>query len=355
MRTHSRLITAIAVVALAAFAALGACSKGGLPGAGGLPGGNSVPGGGNVPGGLAGASGEVDPNTCGNYAAMDGGNKLRAFLQATKDLEKTTEETVQVVKQSCEMIGREMGMTDADFRGETKDICAHVYGALRDNMKVSFKGQAALKIKYKPAVCRVNVDAQAKAAAECEGKASADVGATCTGACHGRCDGQCAGKAGTGGSAGECNGECKGTCHGECEGHADVKASAQCRASASVKASVDVKCTEAELTVEADAKLVVDKSKAEMVIRALKNGLPKALSIKAHLEPLKGAVEVWAGAAKELKDMGPKFVNSFKDQALCISGQLAAAANLIGKINTNISVSVDVSVSASATASGSAG
>jgi modification target Cys-rich repeat protein len=324
-------------------------------GGGGLPGASSVPGGNKVPGGLGGASGEVDPNTCGNYAAMDGGHKLKAFLQATKDLEKTTEETVQVVKQSCEMIGRELGMTDAEFQGETKDVCAHVYGALRDNMKVSFKAQAGLKIKYKPAVCRVNIDAEAKAAAECEGKASADVGASCTGVCHGKCDGTCAGKAGTGGSAGECNGECKGSCHGECEGHADVKASAQCRASASVKASLEVKCTEPELTVEADAKLVLDKSKAEMVIRALKNGLPKALSVKAHLEPLKGAVAIWTQSAKELKDMGPKFINSFKDQAMCISGQLAAAANMIGKINTNVSVSVEVSVQASATAGGSAG
>jgi len=346
MHMQSRLITAVAVVALAA---LGGCPKSGMPGGGSIPGGG-VPSG--VPGGLGGASGEVDPNTCGNYAAMDGGIKLKAFLQATKDLEKTTEETVHVVRQSCEMIGRELGMTDAEFKGETKDICAHVYGALRDNMKVAFKGQAALKIKYKPAVCRVNIDAQAKAAAECEGKASADVGASCTGTCHGKCEGTCAGKAGTGGSGGECNGECKGTCHGECEGHADVKASAQCRASASVKASLEVKCTEAELTVEADAKMTVDKSKAEMVIRALKNGLPKALSIKAHLEPLKGAVEIWAQSARELKDMGPKFINSFKDQALCISGQLAAAASMIGKINTNVSVSVEVSASASATAGG---
>jgi len=350
MRIHSHLITAAAVAALAV---LGGCPKN-VPGGGGLPDKGALPGGGAVPGGLPGASGEVDPNTCGNYAAMDGGNKLKAFLQATKDLERTSEETVQVVKQSCEMIGRELGMTDADFQGETKDVCAHVYAALRDNLKVSFKTQAALKIKYKPAVCRVNIDAEAKAAAECEGNASADVGATCTGACHGRCDGTCAGKAGTGGSGGECNGECKGTCHGECEGHADVKASAQCRASASVKASIDVKCTEPELTITADAKATLDKSKAEMVIRALKTGLPRALSVKAHLEPLQAAVAVWAQSAQELKDMGPKFINSFKDQAMCISGQLAAAVGMIGKINTNVSVSVDVSVQASATASGSA-
>jgi modification target Cys-rich repeat protein len=346
MRIHSRLITVIALLALSA------CPKGGV---GGLPGGGSVPGGGAVPGGLGGASGMVDPNSCGNYAAMEGGNRLRAFLQATKDLERKSKETLDVVRNSCEMIGRELGMGEADFRGEAKDVCAGVYGRLREYMTVSFKAKGGLKIKYTPAVCRVNMEAQAKAAAECEGKASADIGATCTGACHGRCDGTCAGKAGTGGSGGECHGECKGTCRGECEGHAKVDASAQCRASASVNASLDVKCTEPELTVDVDAKLVVDKSKAEMVVRAIKSGLPRALSVKAHLEPLKGAVEVWAQSAKELKDMGPKLINSFKDQALCISGQLAGAVNMIGNIRANIDVSVEVSVSASATASGSAG
>jgi hypothetical protein len=342
----------IAAAAALAVAALGGCPKN-MPGAGSVP--SGVPSGGGVPGGLGGMSGEVDPNTCGNYALMDGGAKLKAFLQATKDLQTTSEETIKVVKQSCEMIGREMAMTDADFQGDTKAVCDKVYKTLRDNMKVAFKAQAGLKIKYKPAVCRVNVDAEAKAAAECEGHASADVGASCTGACHGRCDGTCSGKAGTGGNSAQCDGECKGTCHGECEGHAKVNASAQCRASASVKANAEVHCTEPELTVEAVAKAELDKSKAEMVIRALKNGLPKALSIQAHLEPLKDAVAIWVQSAQELKDMGPKFVNSFKDQAMCISGQLAAAVNMIGKINANVSVSVDVSIQASATASGSAG
>ena len=341
---NSRLLMAACAVAVIGLAG---CPKGK-----GLPGGGNVPGGGKVPGGLGGMSGEVDPNTCGNYAAMDAGKKLKAFLQATKDLEAQTEETVKVVKQSCIMIGNEIGMSEADYKGETKDICAAVYGRINDNMKVAFKGKAGLKIKYKPAVCKVNIEAEAKAAAECEGKASADVGATCTGACHGKCDGTCAGKAGTGGSGGECNGECKGTCHGECEGHADVKASAECKASAQAHASADIKCTEPELSIEADAKLVVDKSKAEMTIKGLKAGLPKILSVKARLDPLKHSVEVWAASAKELKDMGPKFVNSFKDQAMCISGQLAAAVGAIGHIEANVSVSVEVSASASGTVGG---
>jgi modification target Cys-rich repeat protein len=291
----------------------------------------------------------VDPNSCGNYAVSDAGRKLKDFLTATQQLDKMTTETAAVVKQSCILMGNELGMTEAEYKGETKDICAKVYGTIDANMKVSFKGKAGLKIKYKPAVCKVNVQASAKAAAECEGKASADVKASCSGTCNGKCNGTCAGKAGTGGSGGDCHGECKGTCEGDCEGHADVDASAQCKASASVKASAEMECTEPELDIQADAKLTVDKSKAEMTIKALKAGLPKILSVKARLDPLQYAVKAWVTSANELKGSARTLAASFKDQAACISGQIAGAANMIGGIQANVSVSVEVSASASGT------
>ena len=98
------------------------------------------------------------------------------------------------------------------------------------------------------------------------------------------------------------------------------------KASAQVKASAEMECTEPELTIDADAKLTVDKAKAEATIKALKNGLPKLLSIKARLKPIEMAVKTTAQTGAELAEMGPKFINSFKDQALCISGQVAAAA-----------------------------
>ena len=170
----SRFVVAAVVLALAA------CG-GKLPGGKGVPGGDKLPGGGNVPGGLGGSSGMVDPNTCGNYAASEAGGRLHAFLEAVTDLQKQSQETVEVVQTSCKMMGKELGMTDADFPDsmETKDVCAKVWGAYHDMMKVAVKGKAAFKIVYKPAVCRVNVQATAEVAAKCEGKASADVGATC--------------------------------------------------------------------------------------------------------------------------------------------------------------------------------
>jgi modification target Cys-rich repeat protein len=336
---------------------LAACGK--LPGGKSVPGGNSIPGGGNVPGGLGGESGMVDPNTCGNYAASEAGARLKAFLEAVADLQKQSQETVEVVKTSCKIMGKELGMTDADFPDgmETNDICAKVWGAYKDNMKVAVKGKAAFKVVYKPAVCRVNVQATAELAAKCEGKATADVGATCSGTCKGSCDGQCVAgaKASTGGGAGgggECNGQCKGTCKGKCEGHADVKASGQCKAKAQAHASAEMECTEAELKVTLDAKMVVDKTKAEQTLKAMQAGLPKLLSVKARIAPLQAAVQTTAATAKELAEMGPKFAQSFKDQAMCISGQVAAAVNAAASIEANVSVSVSVSAEASASAGG---
>src|SRR5688572_21581333 len=176
----SRFLVAAVVVALAACG-----SK--LPGGKGVPGGDKIPGGGNVPGGLGGSSGMVDPNTCGNYAGMEAGARLKAFLEAVQSLQKESQEMVAVVQTSCKTMGKKLGMNDGDFPEsmETKDVCAKVWGAYNDMFKVAVKGKAALKIKYKPAVCKVSVQATAEVAAKCEGKASADVGASCSGTCRG--------------------------------------------------------------------------------------------------------------------------------------------------------------------------
>ena len=75
-------------------------------------------------------------------------------------------------------------------------------------------------------------------------------------------------------------------------------------------------------------------------------------SVQARIKPINESVEVWAQTAKDLKDMGPKFAQSFKDQAMCITGQIAAAANAATNIHANVSVSVQVSASASGSVGG---
>lgn len=275
-----------------------------------LPGGHDVPSGvPDHPGVPGGASGEVDPNTCGNYAASDAGAKLKLFLQATKDLQTTAAETVKVVKQSCVMMGQELGMPEGEISGDdTNGICAKVITAYQNNLKVGLKANAKLKIKYVPAKCTVDASASASAGGACSGGASA----------------------GTGGSGG--GGECK--------------------AAGAVNASINAKCTEPELAIDFDAKAAVDTSKITMTVKAMRDGLPKLLSVSARIKPLESAVEIWAKTAADLKDMGPKFVQSFGDQAMCISGQIAAAANAASHIHADVSVSVSVSASASGSVAG---
>jgi len=347
-----RMISArsFSVAALAATLMLAGCPKGGIPG------GDKIPGGGKVPGGMGGG---LDPDACGGYAASEAGRKIHAFLQATATLDTKLKETVDVMKTSCVMMGNELHMSAGQLDGDAKVVCNNVFATIKDNMKVAIKPNAKLNVKYKPAVCTVDVQAAAHAAAECEGKADADIAVKCdggcSGTCNGTCSGKCSGKAGTGGSGGKCNGQCEGTCSGSCsggcDGHADVDASAQCKADADVKASVDVQCTEPELDISLDAGLMIDASKAKLTINALKKGLPKIFSASARLKPLAGAAKTWLASVAELKGVAGDLAQSFKDQALCLTAQFKAAFDMA----TNIQVNVDVSVEVSASASGSIG
>jgi hypothetical protein len=330
---HSKSLLVLAT-ALVAGVALAAC-----PGGKGLPGKPKVPGGDKVPGGIPGVGPDaaLDPNACGGYASSDAGRKLKAFLEATKEVEKASIETADVVKQSCVIMGKELGMPEPDLGGEAKEVCAKVYGVIDKNLNgVAVKAKSALKVKFKPAVCTVDAKASAQAAASCEGKASADIKASCSGNCNGTCDGK------------NSTGKCAGKCEGKCDGYADVDASAQCKANAEVHAAVEVQCNEPELTVEWDAKLIVDKTKAEQTLKALKAGLPKIFSVRSRLVPLKHAVEGWVKSAAELKSSAIQLANNFKDQAQCVTGQIYAAAKMSASIQANISVSVEVSASASA-------
>jgi hypothetical protein len=304
---------------------------------------------------LPGGESKVDPETCGNYAVTDAGRKLKAFLEATVELQATVQSTEEVVKTSCVMMGNELKMPPGALEGITKDVCARVITELQNDLKVGVKSQAALVVEYKPAVCTVDVDAEARAAAECEaqasGTASVTCNGTCTGTCNGACNGTCEGGTGKGGQCnGKCNGTCGGSCTGGCTGASDVNASAQCKAKAEVHASVDVQCTEPSLKITLQKPMVLDASKAELAVNALMKGLPKILSVRARLAPLQGAVTAWATAAGELSKASGDLAQSFKDQALCISGQIAAAANMIANINASVSVSVSVSVEASGSA-----
>jgi len=320
LSTRSLLIAA----AFAALATLTAC-----PGGGGIPG---------------GGGGSVDPDKCGNYAdASDAGRKLKAFLQATAEIETTVKGVEAEVRSGCDAMATELGISP---KGSNKEVCDAVIAQLKEDLSAGIKAEAKLNVEYKPAVCTVNIEAAASATAECEAQASGSAKVTCEGVCHGTCDGTCAG----GNQGGECNGQCDGTCSGQCEGSADVQASAECEARGEVHASADMQCTEPELKVEADASVVVDKPRADRAIAAIKAGLPKMLVVQAKVKPLEGAVKTWLATAKGVTEAGKDLAGQFKDQAMCLTAQISAAAGAMANVQASFSFSVEVSASASASA-----
>ena len=296
-----------------------------------------------------GGGGSVSPGACGDIAKVDLGRRIHAFLEASATLERSVLKIEGNVKGACVTMGKKLGMESDALKGETKGVCQSVAANLKSSLRAGLKGSAKLEIKYKPAVCEVKADVAAKAAAKCEGKASADLQASCSGTCNGKCDGTCSGSTGSGG---ECNGQCSGTCEGSCSGNAEVKAEATCKASAEVKANAEVKCSKPELDISYDASLVADTKQLEGAIAAIKAGGPALLQAKAQVTgPVKVAARAYARTAKRLAAGGSAKLKSLGSQAICVSGQLAAAA----KASANINASVSVSVSASASASGSAG
>lgn len=305
----------------------------------------------------------VAPDACGNYETTDAGRKLYAFLQATVWLEDEVLATEEELHETCQLMADELDMPQPT--GDTREVCTEVIAVLDDHLESGLSAREELVVDYQPAVCEVDVDAAAQAAAECEGRAETDVAAqchgTCEGICRGACEGEClaegAADAGGGGAEGECHGECEGTCQGTCEGectgYAEVDAEASCEAHAEVRANHEAECTRPEVHVDYDSGIVDDAERLAAAARAIDVGMPGMLEVHARATgPMRAAFETWAGAAAELADAGMTVARQVGDQAVCVAGQLAAAAQAIAAIEASLSVQVEVSASASATAGG---
>lgn len=261
---------------------------------------------GHVPG-VPGGGGNVNPDSCGLASASDVGAKLHAFLQATKDLQDTTAGFQVTLKASCNGMATELGIPE-DNKSDAKAVCDKVFAKVQDNLKTGLKGGAHLKATITPGHCEVSASASASASAACSGGASA----------------------GTGGSS----------------------AGGECEAAAKVQASVHAECTPPQISVEADASLVVDAPKVTATVNALKKGLPSILEVGAKAVPVKDAVEVWAKSAAALGKSAKDTAKAFGSNALCVAGQLTAAAAATANIQANVSVSVSVSASASGSVGG---
>lgn len=304
--------------------------------------------------------GALKPDSCGPINGTDAGRKLYAFLNATVELDRQVTAVEKRARQACLDMGAELGLPGDQLEGDTKTVCNRVAASLREHLQGGLRAEAQMNVTYKPAVCTVDVQAAAQASAECSGSASAEAQVTCEGTCSGTCYGQCSGtcsaKNASGECAGQCTGACQGRCEGSCQGSADVKAEAECEAAAEIRANANVECTPAQVEVAYDAAMVVDGEKLERAKKAIDRGLPSLLTAAAIAKgPMAKAVATWASTVRGLYDASKDIASQFGKQALCVSGQIAAAFEAMAHIQVSLSVSVEASVSVGGACGATAG
>jgi hypothetical protein len=84
------------------------------------------------------------------------------------------------VKQSCVMMGQELGMPPAELEGDAKPVCDHVIATYQNNLKVTLKAGAKLTVKFTPAVCTALASAQTRIQANFEVSVSVSASASAT-------------------------------------------------------------------------------------------------------------------------------------------------------------------------------
>jgi hypothetical protein len=220
------------------------------------------------------------------YADAEQANiKLRAFVQAAKELAGVAAQAEAEATDACLRMGRDLGIPPQQMAprgngpgaradGACQTVGAAIEQILRTGLQIRVSatppqcqasGQAYAQCS---GTCQVDVD-PGEIAARCEpARLSGYCHGRCSGRCEGRCTGQCNGQCSVrdaeGRCAGQCNGECSGTCdaicHARCEGSwqapkcegsvrppsADAECDASCRAHASFQAS----CTPAVVNVQ---------------------------------------------------------------------------------------------------------
>jgi hypothetical protein len=313
------------------------------------------PGRGGAGGGGGGGGGAgISPDSCGRINTNDVGRKVYAFLVASAELDRSSIELENTVRDACNRMNTELGMATT---GDTRAVCTRAKQELEANLQVSVKTEKRLVTKYTPPVCKTDIDFTAGFVAECEAKASADVRVSCEGRCGGTCNGACDGTCSAGTAAqcnGQCNGTCRGSCSGSCEGYANVDASAECKASAEIRATTRTTCTPAKTEIVTQDVTVVDATKWNKAMAAINAGLPVLLTASKKLELAGRALVLWIQTGASLVKSSGELAGQLGAQGACVVGQLAGVVAASANIQARFSVSVEVSASVSASAGATA-
>ena len=296
-------------------------------------------------GGDGGAA--INPDGCGTINSGRVGRKLYAFLQASAELDRASIDLDNAVAGACRKMATSLGVPT---EGTTKEVCNRAATELQANLQISVKSEKRLVTRYAPAECHTEIDFAAGVVAQCEARASADIGVRCDGRCSGTCNGACSGST----AGGQCNGTCDGTCRGSCDGFANVDASAECKASAEVRANLHTECTEPKVEVVQQDVTIVDATKFNKAMEAINGGLPQILRAERKLALAAKAVANWIATGASLADATGEILGELGERGLCVGMQLAAVVAASAHIEARLSVSIEVSAQVSASAGATA-
>ena len=301
--------------------------------------------------------------------------KIRAFMQASKDLMAVAAQAEAEAADACMRIGADLGMQPNEMAprdepgGRARGACEPVAARIDAILQQGIRFQAVVT----PPQCQANASAQAQCSASCSGHidpgqivAQCEPGrlsGICQGRCTGRCDGNCMGdcqgmcvqRDAQGRCAGQCNGECYGTCdatcHARCEGTWQApqcegavqgpSGDAECDASCKARAEFHASCTPIAVMVQPSAA----NQAAIQLAASLSRNLPLLLHAQIVLgQRILGDVDVVVRVGANM----PQIVGQAGAKAAaCVAAAASATARA--------SVSIKVTVQASASVSGRAG
>jgi hypothetical protein len=311
-----------------------------------------------------------------NYSADARANaKIRAFMQAAKDIAAVSVQVETMAADACLRMGTDLGLRPDQMQpvqgpgGRAKGAC----DALALAIDGIFRQGIQVRASATPPQCQMSAEAEARCqgacnvqvdpgqiVASCEpAKLSGFCQGTCTGQCDGRCSGQCNGQCTAYDAQGRCAGQCQGTCNGSCDAtcHAGCQgqwqaprcegqvtppsADAECNASCRAHANVQAQCTPAVVQVQVSQNVDM----AARLAATLQRNLPQLLHAQLALgQRLMGDVQVVVDVGAQL----PRLIGNAGMEALAC---VAAAS----EASVQASASIKVSVQASASVSGRVG
>ncbi len=225
--------------------------------------------------------------------------KVRAFVQAAKDLAGVSVQAEAEITEACSRMGADLGLPPAAMapRGEAGGRASGACGNVAARIDAILRAGGGVEVQVTPPSCQ----------------ASADAGARCSGACGAQ------GQAAAGPQGGQASGDAE--CNASCKAHADVNAS----------------CSPVVVLVRPRA----GTPDAQRLAATLQANLPLLLHAQIALgKRVLASAQVVAQVGAAL----PKIVGQAGAHAIaCIGAATEATASASARLNVSVQASVSVS------------